>query len=354
MMGAVLAATCAVAVGAVTHVSDRIHAARAALADGRVQAAKGEWDLAAGTLRRGLAAVQSLPLQGDLVGELERRLAQADVGRAAADQASAAAELHRLADRARFLYGVDPFPSAGMPDLVAGCRAFWNDRERVVARLRPTKGADLEPAVRADLIDIAICWADCAGREMEIGPSPSEEGNLAGARARTKPAALAILDEAEALVGPGPVLDLERGLHGATNPNNTLAPASQTAWEHYAVGRALLRTGNRDGAAVDIDRAVQMEPQGLWPNFYQGVCAYRRGQCVDAVTAFGVCIGAAPDAAGCYYNRALAFAALGRTDSALRDYDQALRLNSTLASPALEKLRHSQGPPQTKAATAIR
>jgi tetratricopeptide (TPR) repeat protein len=99
---------------------------------------------------------------------------------------------------------------------------------------------------------------------------------------------------------------------------------------------------------------VQMEPQGLWPNFYQGVCAYRQGQFVDAASAFGVCIGAAPDAAGCYYNRALAFAALGRTDSALRDYDQALRLNATLATPALEKLRRNAGPPHANADASIR
>jgi peptide/nickel transport system permease protein len=36
----------------------------------------------------------------------------------------------------------------------------------------------------------------------------------------------------------------------------------------------------------------------LWPNFYHGLCAYRRGRYADAVTAFSVCIGAAPDAAG--------------------------------------------------------
>jgi serine/threonine protein kinase len=315
MMGAVLAATCAVALGVVNHVSDRVHLARAALADGRVQMAKGEWGLAAGTLRRGLAAVESLPWQGELTGDLERCAARVDDGRVAAERAALAADLHRLADRARFLYGADRFPAAGLAELTAACRTFWNDRERVASRLRPAGATTLEPAVRADLIDLAICWANIDD------------------------AAIGVLDQAEALVGPSPVFDFERRLHGTDQVNRAPTPAAQTAWEHFALGRALLRTGALERAAAETDEAVRLEPQGLWPNFYQGVCAYRRGRFTDAAAAFGVCIGAAPDAAGCYANRALAFAALGRTDLALRDYDQALRLDATLTNTTLDNLR---------------
>jgi tetratricopeptide (TPR) repeat protein len=101
----------------------------------------------------------------------------------------------------------------------------------------------------------------------------------------------------------------------------------------------LLRAGDLERAAAETDEAVRLEPQSLWPNYCQGVCAYRRGQFADAAAAFGVSIGAAPDAAGCYVNRALAFAALGRTETALRDYDRALRLDGSLATPNLDKLR---------------
>ena len=311
MMGAVIAAACAVAVGAVSHVSDRIDQGRAALADGRVQAAKGEWDGAAATLRRGLAAVQGLPWQGELTGEMERLLVRADEGRAAAEKAAAAAELHRLADRARFLYGADHLPPAGQKELAAGCRAFWDDRGRVVDRLGPT----LDPAVRSDLYDIAICWADLDTTD-----------------------ALTILDQAEDLLGRSPVLDQERRLHGATIGPSIITPV--TAWDHYALGRGCC-CGDLDRAAAEVEQAVRLEPQGMWPNFYQGVCAYRRGRYTDAATAFSVCIGAAPDAAGCYYNRALAFAALGRPDAAVRDYEQVLRLDPGLTSPTLERLRQS-------------
>jgi eukaryotic-like serine/threonine-protein kinase len=318
MMGAVLSATCAVAVGAATHVSDRIDQARIALTEGQVEAARGEWDLAAGTLRRGLAAVESLPWQGELTGELHQRLTQAEGGRVAAERLAAAAELHRLADRTRFLYGADRLPSAGLPELAAGCRVFWGERQRIVAKLGPA----LDPAVRADLYDVAICWADLAAT---IHPSPTAADSLA------------IVGEAEDLFGPSPVLEQERRRHGAPTSAATLTP--QTAWEHYAAGRALLRLGELDAAATEIDRAVQLDPQALWPNFYQGVCSYRRGNFIEAVTAFGVAMGAAPNAAGCFYNRALAFAALGRPELAVRDYDQALRLDPSLTSPALDRLR---------------
>jgi serine/threonine protein kinase len=299
MMGAVVAAMCAVIFGAVSHVSDRIEHGKAALTDGRIQAAKNEWDAATVTARRGLSAVQGLPFQGELTGDLERLLSRADEGRAAADRTAGAAELHRLADRTRFLYGAEKLPDAGRAALAAGCQTFWDDRHRVVERLSP-----LNPTMRADLYDIAICWADLSGEP------------------------LAVLYQAEALLGPTPVLDQERRLHGGKVESSAITPAS--AWDHYALGRAFLRSGDVDRAAAEVEQAIRLEPQGLWPNFYFGVCGYRRGHFVDAVTAFGVCIGAAPDKAGCYYNRALAFTALGERDAAARDYEQAQRLDANL------------------------
>jgi tetratricopeptide (TPR) repeat protein len=103
------------------------------------------------------------------------------------------------------------------------------------------------------------------------------------------------------------------------------------------VGRAHLASGDLDGAAEEAGRAVRLQPHGLWPNFLLGLCAYRQGRYVDAAAAFGVCIGAAPDAAECYANRALALEALGRTERALDDYDQALRLDPGLTSAACNR-----------------
>jgi tetratricopeptide (TPR) repeat protein len=131
------------------------------------------------------------------------------------------------------------------------------------------------------------------------------------------------------------VLDAERQLHG--QPVEKPA-APKTAWEHSSVGRALLRAGRTDAAATEIAAALQQDPYGLWPNFYSGVCSYRRGRYADAVAAFGVCIGAEPNAAGGYCNRALALLALGRKDEARRDYDRARQLDPQLSISSLDVL----------------
>ena len=84
-------------------------------------------------------------------------------------------------------------------------------------------------------------------------------------------------------------------------------------------------------AAVELERALALEPAGVWTNFYAGVCAYRQGRYEDAVSAFSFCAGSAPATAGFFYNRALAHAAVGRADRAVRDFEQAVRLDPGLA-----------------------
>ena len=110
-----------------------------------------------------------------------------------------------------------------------------------------------------------------------------------------------------------------------------------TVWDHYALARVLLRSGSLERAAEEAKQAVRLRPQDLWPNFYQGLCSYRLGRYADAIQAYSVCIGAAPEAASCFYNRALAFEGLADPEQALNDYDQALRLDPTLAVAALNR-----------------
>jgi tetratricopeptide (TPR) repeat protein len=331
MMLAVVLAAGAVVLGAVSYLNQRLEQARAGLNDGQVLMAQGQWAGAVRALQRGQAAARDLPWQPDLAVELDRQLRLAEDGQAAADRTAAARDLHQLAERVRSLYGADQFPPEALRGLEARCRVFWEKRPRIMDRLRAA-GTALAPAVRDDLLDLAIFWADLQVRLA----SPAEQAQ-ARRQART------VLAQAEALLGPSPVLDEERKLHGATSsPPGRSGTTQRTVWEHYALGRALLRRGELDRAAEEVERAVRMQPQGLWPNFYQGLCAYRQGRYAEAVTAYSVCIGAAPAgkpsaAAGCFYNRALALVALGRTEEALRDYDQALRLDPTLALAALNR-----------------
>jgi len=313
MMLAVLTSAAALALGALSHFSQRAGEARGALHDAQLQLARGQAEQAADSARRGLAVAHDLPWRRDLTAALDDLLRQAEAGRAAAARAEAARELHRLADRARLLYGAEQLPPETLQPLAEPCRALWRDVGRVTAHL----GA----AARDDLLDLAIFWADL---QVRLAPP--------GAEADARRQALAVLDEAEVRFGPSPALDAERRRHGAA-PTAAAAPAAATVWEEYALGRALLRAGDVDGAAAALERAVRRQPQGLWPNFYQGLCAYRRGRYADAVTAYSVCIGAAPEAAGCFYNRALALDALGRHEQAGLDYAEAHRLDPTLRAP---------------------
>src|SRR5262249_1929295 len=113
--------------------------------------------------------------------------------------------------------------------------------------------------------------------------------------------------------------------------------APRTAWEHYAVGRFLLRSGELAPAARALERSLELQPQGFWPNFYQGTCAYRLRRYEDALNALCVCVALAPERAECFHNRALAHAALGHTDCALHDYGRALELDPGLAAAALNR-----------------
>jgi serine/threonine protein kinase/Flp pilus assembly protein TadD len=323
---AVLTAAGAVAVGTAAYFTQRAGQAEEALLHGQAEMARGEWEGAVRTLQHGLSAAREIPFRQGLAAELGRQLRLAEQARADAERAAAARELHRLTDRVRFVYGVPDLPPKHLRAIAPSCRALWEGRMRVVERLSPNGTVGIEPAIRDDLLDLAIF---CADLQVRLAP-PS-------GKSTARRQAVELLDQAEALFGPSPVLDEERRLHGGSSPARKHQPRPRTAWEHYAWGRSLLRAGMLDRAAEELEQAVRLEPQGLWPNFYHGLCAYRMGRHTDAVAAYSVCIGAAPEAANCFHNRALAFEALGRPEQALRDYDQTLRLDPTSADAALNR-----------------
>jgi serine/threonine protein kinase/tetratricopeptide (TPR) repeat protein len=324
MMLAVLTALAAVTLAAVSHFSHRLDEARSALNDGDVQLARGDWQAALGSLERGRSLARGVPFQGDLSDQLDRQFRRAEGLRAAAERDALAREVHRLADRIRFLYGTNSVPPAALRGLGASCRGFWEKRTQVLQRLTPEGGGALNPPLRDDLLDLALFWADL---QVRLAPAAEKEEGRRKARQ--------VLNEAEALLGPSPVLDAERSETRGERAAGS-RPA-RSAWEHGALGRYFLRCADLERAAGELAQALRLEPQGLWPNFYQGLCAYRRGRYADAVTAYSVCIGAAPEAANCFYNRALAFEALGRTADALADYNHALRLDPALAAAALNR-----------------
>ena len=143
------------------------------------------------------------------------------------------------------------------------------------------------------------------------------------------------------MFGPSPVLEAaRRDIDGPIGPADIARAAAlppRTAWEHCALGRSLLRSGDLAAAAEEFERAVDRQPDDLWSNFYRGVCAYRLGRHEDAVNAFSICVTLAPETPECYYNRARARERLGQSERALRDYDRALQLAPTSAAFALDR-----------------
>ena len=310
-------AAAVVAAGAGSDVRGRRRLAELAAADGERQVADRHYGEAVRSFERGAALAAGLPFAGDTRARLRDRL---DVAR----RLHLAEELHRVAEDVRPFYGVASLPGGGVSSLEAQCSALWRQRDLLLAG--PVSARE---ELANDLRDLAIFTA-------------ALQSNT------SRPAAVRTLDEAEAVLGPSAVLELERRAHlaaaGFPARRPTAAPA-RTAWEHAALGRAYLASDDLSRATDELQAALRLDPGGCWTNFYYGVCAHRLGRHEDAAAAFSVCIGANAAVAPFYANRAAAYAAAGRDEPAVRDCDAALRLDprQPLALQLRDDLRARDG-----------
>jgi serine/threonine protein kinase/lipoprotein NlpI len=306
----------------------QLREARAALAEGQEHLQNREYSEAEEAFARGRSRLGFVPGHRGLALELDHHLRLAK-------RAEVAGQLHRLADQFRFLNGVEALPAATRQELDAHCRTFWNNRREIADRLASQLESNIEQQIHMDLLDLAILSTD-------LRISLASETEVQAVRRE----ALQVLDEAESMFGPSPVLAYKRQLHAEALGMSDVARAAarqqaalppRTAWQHYALGQALLAAGKLQEASAHFDQSLQIEPHEFWSNFYRGMCAYRLGHYSDAVVDFTVCVTLKGDVAGCYYNRALAYTQLGRTDRALADYDRALLLDPNLAMAALNR-----------------
>jgi serine/threonine protein kinase len=320
------------AAGTWLYISGQLAKGRKALETGRQALRQGRHLEARGAFERGLAVAEDLPLAGDLAHDLKAGLRQVQ-------RAELAAELHRTAEQLRGLFSADQLPREDARPVERLCRTLWSRRNDLLARL----GADLSPEVlgqvRADLLELAVLWSDL---RVRLARAPKTTA------IRTQ--VLVVLGDAEESFGPSAVLYRERALHAralglveearAAEEGAKRVPP-QTPWEHYVLGCSYLRTGELERAEQELRRAAELEPQGLWVNFVRGRCAYLRGHHAEAAEAFAICVALAPERAVCYYNRGLAYEALGRREQALADYDRAMGLDSDLtpAQQGRERLR---------------
>jgi serine/threonine protein kinase/Flp pilus assembly protein TadD len=327
----VLGAAGILAAAAVSNWRERGRQADAALFDGETQLRASHYADAVRSLNRGLRLASRVPFNEELKRRMRERVE-------VATNAQIAEQLHRLADQVRVLYCAQDLPASRARAIASQCKAVWAKRNVLLGgsddgHVGTGVGSALVPA---DLRDVALfyCYA-------------SRDADAAGA--------LRILDEVEAAFGPSPVLAQERrrcnsgGAGDVASPETGTEKAARTpprtGWEHYAIGRSSLAAGDLPGALRELATALELEPADRWTNFYYGLCVYRLGRYEDAAAAFGVCIGAAPDVAASYYNRALAYVALGRTDRAVNDYDRTLQLDPTHPGALLNRgmLRYQQG-----------
>jgi serine/threonine protein kinase/tetratricopeptide (TPR) repeat protein len=306
--------------------------ARGAMEEGRSHLAARRYGEAAGALRRAVALAEDLPWRSAFLPELRELSAEAE-------RVEAAGQLHEFVELVREQHAGDPLTKEAAAALEEASRPFWENRERITRLLAPLTDPDLARQVRIDLLDLAIFRAGLLARR----------GGAAAARQ-----GLDVLDRAEALYGPGCVLCRERealaaaaGLDAVAREARRQAEAlpPSTAWEHLALGRALLRAGRPAEALPWFDRALQLQPGNLHAQFGKGRCARLLGRPHDALAAFHACVALAPNSARCRYNRGLAYADLGRADEALADYDRALALDPKLAPASLNRavLLHQQG-----------
>jgi tetratricopeptide (TPR) repeat protein len=317
-------------------------AAEADLTEGRRLIDGGDPAAAVTVLTRGLATARNTlgadELARSLAGQLRR-----------ADRAGNVRRLHLLMDQVRFRHDWDTAPPAELRVLDGQCRGLWEARDEIRASTRGETAE--EEQVRSDLLELAIHRA-----ALQVRVSGSE-GSPAALRA-----GLQTLAEAEALFGPSVVLARQRQAWAtalgdkeqarqAARQAEALTP--RTAWEHYALGRYYLQSGQPGrliDASLEFRRALALQPGGFWPNFYQGVCLYRQRRYGEAVAAFGCCVAESPDRGECFYNRALALTALGRTEEALADYDRAIEKAPRLAAAVLNRgLLHYREGRQTEA-----
>src|SRR5262249_4755782 len=158
-----------------------------------------------------------------------------------------------------------------------------------------TADSALGEQIRLDLLDMATLWAD-----LHVALAPDAGAEIAAGEA------LDVLGEAERVFGPSPVLYKERqalagrlGLDDLAQRSAEAASRSppRNAWEHYAVGRHYFGAGDLKNAAGEFQSAVDLEPRGFWPRYYQAACAYRLRDFADAASGFDVCVALAPDLA---------------------------------------------------------
>jgi serine/threonine protein kinase len=268
------------------------------------------------------------PWQADLRNQIKSQIATAQ-------RAQAVAALHDLVERMRFLEG-QRISDRKLAEFAAGCHKIWQGRGALVATVGDDTAArrdgGLDEQLRQDLLDLAVLSARI---DVQLAPPARTIDARRGA--------LQILSEARLTCGPSPLLDLEERDYstdsraGVSEVRTDALPAARNAWEHYALGRWLMRHESFAEAAVQFAAAVDLKPDEFWAHFQQTRCQFELHQLDAALASATVCIALAPRRAECYFNRGLCHESLGHNKEAIADFGRSLELDPTLAPAALAR-----------------
>ncbi|HEV3416754.1 MAG TPA: serine/threonine-protein kinase [Pirellulales bacterium] len=307
---------------------DRIRGAEASLATSQRELASKEFAPAIEHAQFAWGATRWFPWQADLRNRIEAQL-----GTALRDQAIGG--LHDLVELLRFLDG-QRISDHKLAQIAAGCHKIWQARATLAARASgetgDRRGAVLDDQMRHDLLDLAIL-----STRIDLQLAPPEANSNARRKARQ------ILNEARQICGSSSLLDLEEREYvtGAQREGNAVRiddlPTAGNAWEHYAIGRWLMRHGSPAEAEQQFEAAVALQPDEFWAYYQETRCNFELGQIEQALTSAAVCVALAPRRAECFYNRALCHESLGHDPEALADFSRALELDPTLAPAALAR-----------------
>jgi tetratricopeptide (TPR) repeat protein len=120
-----------------------------------------------------------------------------------------------------------------------------------------------------------------------------------------------------------------------------LDPSS--AWALAARGKALCQLSQFDRAIADYDQALKINPNlhAMWNN--RANAYFKKGEFNRAVVDYTVAIHLAPSAQ-LYFNRAIAWARLGRLDMAEQDHRQSAQLDPKFAPASVQHASASRRP----------
>jgi serine/threonine protein kinase len=293
------------------------------LEEGRRHAAAGQFPAATESFQTGLALVGAA--RQDKLAESFRNELRQTIARQASMQ------LREANDRLRAAVIDDDHSPADWTRIARQYRQLWVNRARLIERLRAGANGRFADDARQDLLNLALLVS-----EAEYRGEPARSDVLVTGTESTQPG-MSVLAEAETLLGPSAVLDLQRArISGPSALSQTVAqltagsggrPAEVSVWESAVIGRTLLVAGKPRDAEPWLADSVSRQPDAFWPHLYRGVCFERLGDRQAAVAEFTACIALDPSSATAFYHRGVAYEAATQPESAKDDFDRALELN---------------------------